>query len=50
VNVDTLTGEPVESYDKGRGYEVGENQFVLVEDSLLMTGCPYRKLNPVGAA
>jgi len=33
---------------KGVADEVGENQFVLVEDSLLMTGCPYRKLNPVG--
>src|SRR5215204_368971 len=30
--VDSITGEPIEAYDKGRGYEVGENQFVLVED------------------
>ena len=30
--VDFVTGEAVESSDKGRGYEVGENQYLLVDD------------------
>src|SRR5215475_8712679 len=30
--VDSETGEPVEKEDIGRGYEVGKNQFLLVED------------------
>jgi hypothetical protein len=30
--VDSITGETVETHDKARGYEVGENQFLLVED------------------
>jgi hypothetical protein len=30
--VDSITGEAVENHDKARGYEVGENQFLLVED------------------
>jgi len=30
--VDSVTGDVVEAHDKGRGYEVGEKQFVLVED------------------
>src|SRR3954447_11623126 len=33
--VDTVTGEAVESWDKGRGYEVGESSFVVVEDDEL---------------
>ncbi len=33
--VDALTGEPVQSHDKGRGYEVGENQFLLMGDDEL---------------
>jgi DNA end-binding protein Ku len=33
--VDSVTGEPVQSSDKGRGYEVGENQFVMVKDEEL---------------
>jgi len=44
--VDTLTGEPVESYDKGRGYEVGENQFVLVEDQELDATREHAKAQP----
>jgi DNA end-binding protein Ku len=31
--VDSITGEAVETHDKARGYEVGENRFLLVEDS-----------------
>ena len=30
--VDTVTGEVVKSHDKGRGYEVGERQLLLVPD------------------
>jgi DNA end-binding protein Ku len=30
--VDSVTGEAVETSDKGRGYAVGENEFLLVED------------------
>jgi non-homologous end joining protein Ku len=30
--VDALTGEAVDSSNKARGYEVGENEFLLVED------------------
>ena len=30
--VDSVTGEAVEMSDKARGYEVGENEFLLVED------------------
>ena len=30
--VDSVTGEVVESHDKGRGYEVGNNRFVMVEE------------------
>jgi DNA end-binding protein Ku len=33
--VDSVTGDVVQSFDKGRGYEVGENQFVVVEDEEL---------------
>ena len=33
--VDVVTGEPVQPHNKGRGYEVGENQFLVVgEDEL----------------
>ncbi len=31
--VDDVTRQPVEAADKGRGYEVDKNQFVLIEDS-----------------
>lgn len=30
--VDSVTGETVDSANKARGYEVGENEFLLVED------------------
>src|SRR3954464_5373103 len=33
--VDSVTGEVVESHNKGRGYEVGENQFLMVRDEEL---------------
>src|SRR5215210_8491246 len=44
--VDSITGEPIESYDKGRGYEVGENQFVLVEDQELDATREHAKAQP----
>jgi hypothetical protein len=33
--VDVVTGEPVQTHNKGRGYEVGENHFLLVRDQEL---------------
>jgi DNA end-binding protein Ku len=33
--VDSVTDEPVGPEDKGRGYEVGKNQFLMVEDEEL---------------
>jgi DNA end-binding protein Ku len=33
--VDSVTGEAVERDDKGRGYEIGENEFLVVEDDEL---------------
>src|SRR3954451_20270828 len=33
--VDVVTGEPVQAHNKGRGYEVGENQFLEVRDEEL---------------
>jgi DNA end-binding protein Ku len=33
--VDDETREPVEAEDKGRGYEIGKNQFIQVEDAEL---------------
>jgi DNA end-binding protein Ku len=33
--VDVVTGEPVQAHNKGRGYEVGENQFLLMRDDEL---------------
>ena len=32
--MDAVTGEPVQSHNKGRGYEIGENQFLQVRDEL----------------
>src|ERR1700747_2886479 len=33
--IDEETREPVEGYDKDRGYEIGKNQFLPVEDEEL---------------
>ena len=33
--VDAVTGEPVQPHNKGRGYEVGENKFLLVQNDEL---------------
>jgi non-homologous end joining protein Ku len=48
--VDVVTGEPVEREDKGRGYEVGENQFLLVEDTELETARQVARTLPFSAA
>src|SRR5215207_7914046 len=48
--VDSVTGEPVDSYDKGRGYEVGENRFLLVEDQELEAARQAPRLPPAPAA
>src|SRR5215217_6164889 len=31
--VDTLTGEPVEDVDEAKGYEVAEDQYVLLDEA-----------------
>src|SRR3954469_15087384 len=33
--VDSVTGDVVESQDKGRGYEVGQDHFLVVQDQEL---------------
>src|SRR3954451_79096 len=33
--VDTITGEVVASHNKGRGYEIGENDFLIVQNEEL---------------
>jgi DNA end-binding protein Ku len=48
--VDSQTGEVVEARDKGRGYEVGEKQFVLVEDEELEEARAEARTKPFGAA
>jgi DNA end-binding protein Ku len=45
--VDSITGETVNTLDKARGYEVGENQFLLVEDRELEQARSERR--PPGA-
>jgi DNA end-binding protein Ku len=46
--VDSVTGEPVRSGDKGRGYEVGENRFLLVEDEELRAAEQEARSRPFG--
>src|SRR5688572_22595227 len=33
--VDSETGEPIDPEEKGRGYEIGKNQYLMVEDEEL---------------
>src|SRR5262245_35104604 len=47
--VDSITGEAVESHDKGRGYEVGENQFLIVKDEELETAQQEARSRPFSA-
>jgi DNA end-binding protein Ku len=48
--VDSVTGEVVESYRKGRGYEVGENQFLMVQDEELEEAQQEARTRPFSAA
>jgi DNA end-binding protein Ku len=48
--VDSMTGEVVESHSKGRGYEVGENQFLAVQDEELETARQEARSRPFSAA
>jgi DNA end-binding protein Ku len=43
--VDSVTGELFESHDKGRGYEIGHNRFVTVEEEEVYAA---RAAQPVG--
>jgi hypothetical protein len=44
--VDTVTGDVVDPLDKARGYEVGENKFVVVEDEELKGAKEEAKAHP----
>jgi hypothetical protein len=46
--VDSVTREPVESHGKGRGYEVAENQFAIVEDQELEKARAEARTRPFG--
>jgi DNA end-binding protein Ku len=48
--VDSVTGEVVESHNKGRGYEVGENQFLVVQDEELEAARQEARTRPFSAA
>ena len=45
--IDSITGEAVDSSDKARGHEVGENEFLMVEDRDLEHARSERR--PTGA-
>lgn len=47
--VDAVTGDPVESHNKTRGYQVGENQFLMVEDEELETARQEARARPFTA-
>ena len=48
--VDSVTGEVVQSHNKGRGYEVGENQFLIVQDQELEAARQEARSRPFSAA
>ena len=48
--VDSVTGEVVQSHNKGRGYEVGENQFLIVQDEELQAAQQEARTRPFSAA
>ena len=48
--VDTVTGEVVPSADKGRGYAVAENQFVIVRDEELEAARQEARTRPYSAS
>src|SRR5437764_12191429 len=47
--VDTVTGEVVASHNKGRGYEVGENDFLIVPDEELAAAQQEARERPFSA-
>src|SRR3954454_19380617 len=47
--VDTVTGEVVASHNKGRGYEVGENDFLIVENEELKAAEQEARVRPFSA-
>src|SRR5215207_7894978 len=47
--VDSVTGQAVQAHDKGRGYEVSENRFLVVEDSELETAQQEARTRPFSA-
>src|SRR3954451_16608027 len=48
--VDSVTGEPVQAHEKGRGYEVGENQFLVVQEEELEAARHEAQSRPYSAA
>src|SRR5256885_16902270 len=48
--VDSVTGEVVQSPDKGRGYEVGQKQFLMVEEEELQSAQQEARVRPYSAA
>jgi DNA end-binding protein Ku len=48
--VDSVTGEAVETHEKARGYEVGDNQFVVVENEELESARAEARTKPYAAA
>src|SRR5947199_7582001 len=47
--VDAVTGEVVGSHNKGRGYEVGENDFLIVENEELKAAEQEARVRPFSA-
>jgi DNA end-binding protein Ku len=47
--VDAVTGDVVASHNKGRGYEVGENDFLLVENDELKAAEQEARVRPFSA-
>src|SRR5215475_7631786 len=48
--VDSVTGEVVQSHDKGRGYEIGQNQFLMVRDEELAAAQEEARSRPYSSA
>jgi DNA end-binding protein Ku len=48
--VDSVTGDIVESEDKGRGYEVGQDQFLMVQEEELVQAREEARDRPFSAA
>src|SRR4051794_3155518 len=48
--VDTVTGDVVEAQDRGKGYEVGQDQFVLVPDEDLKAAQQEARTRPFSEA